>query len=95
MNQLKPESLKKIAEVLGYASDIFDGRVKISFAPFIFDPKNNPAQRWEIVEKFEMDLTRVEGTYLWEAEIFNPEYISFKNENLTEAVLAAAEEFVK
>ena len=97
------ESLKKIAEALGYEVVRINrdkdthGYPKGGLHRVIFDPKNNPAQLLEIIEKLEIDivweLDHTITTMVWIDGRQNT--ASFNDKNLTEAVLNAAEEFVK
>jgi len=93
---MKPESLKKIAEILGYKATVENNAVHYRKAMdicwFEFDPQNNPAQLLEIIEKFKMSLNWDTDKFHW---VIFGEGIWIDGKTLTEAVLAAAEEFVK
>jgi len=62
--------------------------------PQRFDPQNNPAQKDEIIDKFKINTEYNHKTNEWDAWI-NPAAEYWHSESRTEAVLAAAEEFVK
>jgi len=99
---MKPESLKKIAEALGYKAKVTPSRCSIATYPYkccpdlvrwkLFYPQNNPAQLLEITEKFKIELKHTENevwSKIWNRGVWMP------YKTLTEAVLNEAEEFVK
>jgi len=99
---MKPESLKKLAEALGYEvlplTNQFNNIMVILCGkctiPFKFDPQNNPAQKDEIIDKFKINTEYDHEKERWEAWI-NPAAEYWYSKDRAEAVLNAAEEFVK
>jgi len=102
---MKPESLKKIAEALGWtnvriSTSLNKKHRNVAGIPpngtceKQLNPQNNPAQLLEIIEYLHkhgiLELVEIGG----KTEATYNGYIYFKK-SLTEAVLNAAEEFVK
>ena len=96
---MKPETLKRIAEALGYKTDNRGGEI-IAYGWGEYDPESNPAQLLEIIEWLKSTICCTsDGVWI----VYNgtddfglafPSSRS-KGKTLAEAVLAAAEEHVK
>ena len=106
MNQLNPETLKRIADAV-YYPDKIKGTVSVENGKaYIFwdgggetayDPQNNPAQLLEIITFLVDKELSIEKGYSSKYEYFvvDEAVAIHKGHTLTEAVLNAAEEFIK
>jgi len=105
---MEAESLRKIAEALGYEAKVTPSRCSIKTYPYdycpklerwkLFDPKTNPAQLLEIIEKLiHLHNLKIQGGFSGTDTIITDRdgsQIAY-GKTLPEAVLNAAEEFIK
>ena len=99
---MKPESLKQLAEYMGYKElEATNGKTWYSFGDveLIYDPINNAEQCLELMEKLKIDVVYWHDIKEWSAEITDPEgkatsgvYGESINEAVTNAAIVAVKE---